>query len=322
MEPRWPRYTWDARSRQYRGEDGRFVPRRAVRQALDEVIDRAALAIERDARLLQAGAINLPEWQLRTERSIKTIHTAAAAAAAGGWAQATARDWSVAANRIKQQYRFLERFAWQIQNGLPLDGRFLTRAASYASAGSGTYEAVLRRIDLASGLVIEERRRLHSLSPCRSCVAYAAAGWQLPGVLPDTGDECECGSRCRCTWERRVAALSKIKFTPSQRAKDQGYRTVWVDVAKLDAAFQLDRGYAIGAGGVGAIPGRLAGFRDFLASGTPIEQSEVIVDVDGTISFLNGRHRFAVLRDLGVRQVPVSVLSSSVELTRQLFGAR
>lgn len=325
-DPRWPKYTWDARARQYRGDDGRFVPRTAVRVALDEFIDRAALRIEADARLLQAGRISLIDWQLRTEKNIKLIHTASAAIAAGGWAQATAKDWSAAANRIKAQYRYLERFARQIEDGLPLDGRFLTRAASYGTAGSGTYEKVLRGRDLASGLVIEERRRLHSLHPCPACILYADADWQPPGVLPDIGEDCECGSRCRCTFERRFAALSKLKFTPSDRAKDQGYRTVWADVARLDAGFQRDKGYAIGPHGTGAIPGRLAGFRDFLAkarrAGTAIEMPLVVVDAGGLVSFIDGRHRFAVLRDLGVTQIPVSVPAEQVDQARRLFGAR
>lgn len=210
-QPRWPKYTWDARARQYRAATGRFVPRTAVRQALDEVIDLQAAEIRRDAERLQAGKLTLIEWQLRMEKSIKLIHTASAAIAAGGWAQATAKDWSIAAAKIRQEYKFLNRFARQIANGLPLDGRFLARAASYGTAGSGTYEAVLRRRDLGSGEVIAEARLLHSLNPCQSCVAYHNMGRQAPGVLPDIGQECDCRSRCRCTfqrWFRRRQALA------------------------------------------------------------------------------------------------------------------
>jgi hypothetical protein len=323
----WPQYTWDATSGQYRGASGRYVPRTAVRQALDEAIDRAKVRIDFDARRLQSGAINLPEWQIRTENHLRSIHVMSAAIAAGGWAQATPADWSVAGNRFKKQLRFLERFARQIESGeQPLDGRFLNRAASYGSAGSGTYEAALRKRELATGLAIEERRRLHSASPCTSCLGYHALGWQEPGVLPGIGESCECGMRCRCTFQRRMARATNLKFVPSQRAIDSGMRTVWVDVKALDAGFQKDAGFAIAPGGAGAIPGRLAGFRAFLkkakASGTPIEQPEVTVAADGAVSFTNGRHRFAVLRDLGVRILPVSVARAAVALVRRLFGAR
>ena len=212
----WPSFTWDASARQYRASDGRFVPRRQVRQALDESIEIAKGRISTDARALQAGAINLPEWQIRTEKNLKAIHVMSAAVAAGGWAQATARDWSRAANRLKKQYRFLDRFARQIESGeQPLDGRFLVRAESYAVAGSGTYEAVLRRIDLATGLVTQERRLLHSANPCTSCLGYHALGWQPPDTLPEIGEDCECGMRCQCTFERRVKKGEGRKRPPA-----------------------------------------------------------------------------------------------------------
>lgn len=322
MDARWPLYTWDSRARQYRDARGRFVPRTAVRQALDEFVDAAAVRIEVDARLLQAGRINLPEWQLRMEANLKAIHTASAAIAAGGWAQATAADWSAAAVRLKKQYGFLRRFARQIEAGLPLDGRFLNRAASYAVAGDGTYERVLRRIDLATKLVIEEHRIINSLHPCGSCIGYEAAGWQPPGVLPDTGEDCECGYRCRCSFERRMLDLAKLRFKPSPRGSGD-YTTVWVDVDRLDRGFQRDAGFYIGASGQGAIPGRQADFRRFLSDADrhAIEQPEVVVDPDGTVSFVNGRHRFSVLRDLGLTQIPVSVATGGVETARRLFGA-
>ena len=206
---RWPKFTWDANARQYRGADGKFVPRVVVRQALDETIESAKSDITRASKQLQAGQVSLIEWQLRLEKSIKTIHVMSTAIAAGGWAQATSADWSLAGNRIKDQYAWLERFARQIEDGLPLDGRFLNRAESYARSGSGTYEKALRRIDVASGLVTAERRVLHSGHPCSSCYAYHAAGWQSPGILPDVGEECDCGSRCQCSFERRFAKASR-----------------------------------------------------------------------------------------------------------------
>lgn len=211
MATHWPLYTWNAKAQRYQDARGRFVSGAAVRQALDDFADAAAVRIERDAQLLQAGLINLPEWQLRMEASLKQIHVASTAIAAGGWAQVTAAEWGVCAARIKAQYRFLERFARQIEDGLPLDGRFLVRAMSYVSAGSGTFEKVRRRIDLKARPVVLERRLLHSMSPCHSCAIYHAESWQRPGVLPDCGEDCECGMRCRCSFERITAAEARAR---------------------------------------------------------------------------------------------------------------
>ena len=115
-----------------------------------------------------------------------------------------------------------------------------------------------------------------------------------------------------------------VNFTPSRAAKSQRYATVWVDVAKLDEAFQQDSGFAIKPGGEGAIPGRLEEFERFLArakaEGIAIEQSEVVVDKDGRISFVNGRHRFAVMRDMGVTAVPISVPRGQARRAEKFFG--
>lgn len=200
-----PPFAWDSTARRFRDRRGRYVPAAAVRQATDEAIDSAASEIVATAQLLQSGAINLPEWQIRMERQLKALHAMAGAVAAGGWQRATSADWSVVGRRLRAEYGYLDRFAREIANGLPLDARFLARAAMYASAASGTYEAVLRRADLATGRVLEERRAIHSGHPCGPCKGYAALGWRPPGTLPGIGEACACLSRCRCSFRRRLA---------------------------------------------------------------------------------------------------------------------
>lgn len=375
----WPSYTWDASTRRYRDSRGRFVPRTAVRTALDEAIDQAGLRVKADALLLQSGTINLPEWQLRTEANLKAIHTMSGALAVGGWAQATAADWAVVGNRLKAEYAHLYHFAREIEQGLPLDGRFLARAQMYASAGSGTYEAVLRRNDLATNLCLRERRYRHSSRSCDPCIVYEDMGWQPPGILPNVGRACDCLSNCQCSFVREFAAQGTpaaevqrmrdalqtgrrvgiaakpgplpqpffppspvpgvplavqapahepagtpaLKFTPSPRAQANRDATVTIDVAKLNAAWERDTGFHLGPG-ESSPPGRYEEFGRFAANaaatGAPVEQSEVTLDADGTVSFTNGRHRFAYLRDLGIKKLPVSVPREQAARLRRLYG--
>lgn len=121
-----------------------------------------------------------------------------------------------------------------------------------------------------------------------------------------------------------IPSLEGIEFTPSRAAKAQRMATVVVDVTKLDAAFQRDKGFAIGPSGEGAIAGRIPGFVAFLAKaraeGIPIEQSQIVVKADGSVSFIDGRHRFSVLRDMGLRWIPVSVPRSQADRARRFFG--
>jgi hypothetical protein len=195
-------FTWHPGVRRYKDGRGRFVARRDVRAALDRVIDAAAEDMRRAALDLQAGRINLPEWQIRMEAGLRAIHTASGAIAKGGWARATAADWSAVAARLRAQYGYLRDFAYQVENGLPLDGRFLDRCAMYAASATGTYEAIHRRDMVAAG-AREERRALHAEESCKSCVAYAALGWQPAGSLPGIGEQSECLSRCRCSFRYR-----------------------------------------------------------------------------------------------------------------------
>jgi predicted RNA methylase len=112
-----------------------------------------------------------------------------------------------------------------------------------------------------------------------------------------------------------------VSFVPHPVAKHGRRTTVMVDPAKLDAAWAADDPdkYIPPGGGGAEIGGRRAGFNDFMAKGVPIEQPNVTVN-DGKLSFNDGRHRFSVLRDAGIDQIPVTVYSGreAKELEKRL----
>lgn len=119
-----------------------------------------------------------------------------------------------------------------------------------------------------------------------------------------------------------------LKFSPAPVAvKNPGYTTVVVDVAKVDADLAMDPGYHVGKGGIGAgIAGRYEQFKRFLARAkeedVPIEQPRATIATDtGRVALGDGRHRFAVLRDLGARIIPISVRRSVAAAMRRLYGA-
>ncbi|MDR3634336.1 MAG: S49 family peptidase [Isosphaeraceae bacterium] len=200
MAQRWPRYTWDPNARQYRAESGRFVSRKDVKAALSAVIDATVDDVRRVSEQLQRGKIEIADWQLEMERSLKTIHTAATAIATGGWIQAMPVDWAECGRRLKDEYGHLRDFAVELENGLPPDGRFLARAVSYARAAHGTYEVIGRRLALGGGAVWAKRTR-HALHSCERCIEYEDRGWVPASTLPAPSTECECGSNCQCTAE-------------------------------------------------------------------------------------------------------------------------
>lgn len=109
------------------------------------------------------------------------------------------------------------------------------------------------------------------------------------------------------------------KFILAQRSVMAGDVPVLVDVAKFDRAFVKDTDY-IGSNDAG-ISGRREKFVSFLQSGRAIEMPEVSVTAPGRIVFVNGRHRYAALRDIGVKSLYIAFPKDQAEQARKEFGA-
>ena len=110
------------------------------------------------------------------------------------------------------------------------------------------------------------------------------------------------------------------RMGPSRQAARAGDVTVMVDVQKMDADWSKDPSSYIGQDGSGQIRDRINGFKKYLETGKPIGQSEVGLGPGGTVAFTNGRHRFAVMRDMGMTEIPVSVNKGSAQKFQELYG--
>src|SRR4051812_2979918 len=122
-----PEFTWDRRALQYRGPSGRFVSRAEVRAALDYAIRNEERAMRDLFLALRRGEMSVGEWHVAMRAELKALHLMSGALAKGGFAQLTQSDYGRIGNILKGQYQYLARFATQIADGLPLDGRALTR---------------------------------------------------------------------------------------------------------------------------------------------------------------------------------------------------
>jgi len=100
-----------------------------------------------------------------------------------------------------------------------------------------------------------------------------------------------------------------IKYVKPRRASNQVL--IVADVDKIDKLWKKQpvRGIYIGPDDPGD-RGKRQGFQEFLKTTTePIEAPEISV-TDNYVGFTNGRHRFAVLRDMGKKQIAVCVSKS------------
>ena len=104
----------------------------------------------------------------------------------------------------------------------------------------------------------------------------------------------------------------QIEVVKPERATRAGDKLVPLDVLKFDERFQQEQGWYIGVGGQGGISDRYPRFGKFIAENDIIEASEVYVHEDGKVGFINGRHRYAWLRDQGITSIPVAMSTESV----------
>jgi hypothetical protein len=98
--------------------------------------------------------------------------------------------------------------------------------------------------------------------------------------------------------------------------------TVWISVAKLDVSWRKNRAQYIGHGGSGRVIGdRYKKFGIWFEQGEPVQIPWVGLE-DGEICFTNGRHRFAWLRDHGLKSMPIDVDPAVAGEMRKRFGVR
>lgn len=191
-----PEFRWNEGAGRYT-QNGRFVPQKTVRGALDTALDRSSENVRRITERLRAGEISVKDWQLQMVPEMRSAHLAAHALAKGGWAQMSPADFGRVGQRLRGEYRFLAGFADQVLDGRQrLDGTLARRAQMYIeSARSGYHEQERREKQLRGAT--EERNLLAPSDHCPGCLDADAMGWVPIGTLPPVGSR-DCRSRCRC----------------------------------------------------------------------------------------------------------------------------
>ncbi|SOE98075.1 hypothetical protein SAMN05446635_6033 [Burkholderia sp. OK233] len=95
---------------------------------------------------------------------------------------------------------------------------------------------------------------------------------------------------------------------------------IWISVRAMDAAWSASEDY-IAHGGEGSLHvGRYGQFAKFFVDARFIAMPTVLLDDEGAVSFTNGRHRFARLRDQGLAALPIEVPVSRAALFTTRFG--
>lgn len=194
-------YKWDAERGRYLYSSGRVVPKKRVAEAMYEAAGNAGKRMQKLSRSLQSGSITRAQWLAEMRGEVKSVHLYSGAASRGGWDAMRSTDFGRVGQRVRTHYAHLDRFAAELKEGLPLDGRFLARTDMYGSAGRQTFMLVDQAENRERGMT-EERSLLSGLASCDECVSEAGTDWAPIGSLQPVGSR-TCMSNCTCFFEYR-----------------------------------------------------------------------------------------------------------------------
>lgn len=181
----------------------------------------------------------------------------------------------------------------------------------------------------------DESQEFNSL---HDAIRDARKAWQEGGTVPDweklseklallqknCGQDADGkfgeGNTCGGRHEFSVGGSQK-KFTMDAVSTNSGnYSMMEVDVETFDKSFAKDTNFYIDSKGSNEIGNRIPKFKKFLSENSEIEAPVVGLTETGEVSFINGRHRWAVLRDAGLKKMSVTVEKSNVRRMEAKFG--
>jgi hypothetical protein len=96
----------------------------------------------------------------------------------------------------------------------------------------------------------------------------------------------------------------------------EGNALVDINPQAFDKAFRKSNWQYVGPQGEGGIGDRYKRFEEFAKDAPSMRASNVSVSKNGTVTFGDGRHRYAYLRDQGVDSIPMSMDKESIENAR------
>lgn len=199
-----PGYVYDRRTGRFHGPlpSYQIVSHDRVMGLIQQRIDTHAREIDRLTRALVDNRIGLADWERGMAQQLKDLHLQQAALARGGWQNIKPADKRRVTLLLKEQYRFLDRFAGEIAAGKLSPAQILWRAGLYPMAGRQSYWKA-RDVDMRGrGMTKERRIAVGDAGTCSPCTDLAAKGWRPIGTLPAPGGPpCAGINECRCEKE-------------------------------------------------------------------------------------------------------------------------
>jgi hypothetical protein len=134
-------WQWDDRSKRYRDTStGRFLSHRKALELRDAYIDTKKAEAAKLARQLANGDIRLGRWQMDMMGLSKKTYQNEYGLAVGGRYNMTPADNGWIGSQMKQQYRYLDKFAADIRSENLSEKQIATRAQMYVDSARQAFE--------------------------------------------------------------------------------------------------------------------------------------------------------------------------------------
>ena len=165
-------WVWDDAAQRYRDtETGRWMGAKQMVEARDEFVEYLKAESDSYVQRLAEGQ-NIGRWQLDMEERIRQAYIDEYTMAVGGRNNMTQADWGRVGEMIKEQDRYLNKFAIEVRAGNLSDAQIKARSRMYMDSATQAYE----------------RGR--------------AAAMGLPPLPAYPGDgQTVCKANCKCHWE-------------------------------------------------------------------------------------------------------------------------
>lgn len=189
---------YDRKVAQFRGSNGRFVPRSTILKLVDEEAARLSTRMKAHARLMTDGKIGVDEFQRRAAEDLKLSCLRMGVFASGGRSQTSNQVYGVVGRGLRDQYNYLQGFSQDLAAGNLTKEQAINRAGMYGGSARTAFHQSEKITRKREGFKLAKRVLDAGARHCDECLSYATPDFVSIDKIVPVGSRCSCASRCRC----------------------------------------------------------------------------------------------------------------------------
>lgn len=189
-------WTYDPKSRRYRGPRGRYIGPDGMRELRSAFIASLYDDANKVTGRLARQEITLNEGLAEARQLVAATWIDNYIISRGGRKRMTPKDWGLVGSKIKAEYGHLQKLFQGVQDNTVSEAQLARRLRAYMDAGKEAY-ALGERVAAREAGKREAMSVRHALDSCDGCIREAAKGWTRPELISPPGTR-DCLRNCLC----------------------------------------------------------------------------------------------------------------------------